>query len=371
VLLAVLTMIGFWAINNGQPQVELQPTTAGSKPAATATAPTLIRVPTDCRTIAEALRRAGPDSTIRVEDQGTYTEELLIKEPTRLRGLTLEATQGATLAAPKGAYAGITIQGTPGVTVRGFKVQSGGDQHALMILRKAEGVTIENMHFVHAPDSTWVALYLAERAAGSAERPISIRNCSIEAGSMGLMIGGMNQGDAAHVVIENNRFLQASTHLFLKLPAANVRIQGNCFVGGSGIHMQPVAADGETQSVQVVNNTFFQTPVWLRAGRTTSPDSTVANNLIIESDRLGVPNETTLDEVVRAWSCRGNWWEPSAEAVAPEVGLVAQHQGRVELLSRDPSSHLFLRPPPNSPLLKQGIGGTYPQHISAYRAPSE
>jgi nitrous oxidase accessory protein NosD len=76
------------------------------------------------RSIAAALRAAGPGATIRILDAAVYKESLRIDEPTRLRDLTIEANQGASLES-SAAEPVITIKNTPGVVLRGLRIRTG------------------------------------------------------------------------------------------------------------------------------------------------------------------------------------------------------------------------------------------------------
>src|SRR5262249_37587696 len=75
------------------------------------------------RTINDALKAAKPWATIRVLDSETYNESLSIMDRTHHEGLTLESLRRATIPVSRAHSPGVSIRGTPRVTLRGFRVR--------------------------------------------------------------------------------------------------------------------------------------------------------------------------------------------------------------------------------------------------------
>src|SRR5581483_1974592 len=96
----------------------------------------------DHRSLADALRAAGPGAVIRILDAGVCKETLRIDEPGRLRDLTIEAAQGATLESST-AEPVVTIESTPSVVLRGLHIRTGERQHAISVHGACPGLTLE------------------------------------------------------------------------------------------------------------------------------------------------------------------------------------------------------------------------------------
>src|SRR5262249_22776603 len=107
----------------------------------------------DHRSIAAALRAAGPGSTIRILDAAVYKESLRMEEPTRLRDLAIEANQGAALES-SAAEPVVTIENTPGVVLRGLHIRTGERQHAISVHGACPGLTLEGLTLVQPPEAT-------------------------------------------------------------------------------------------------------------------------------------------------------------------------------------------------------------------------
>ena len=95
-------------------------------------------------TCAAPWRIAGPGDTIRVLDAAAYSGPLYIGDR-RWRGLTLEAPEGASLWAPGDRNAVLRIENTPGVTVRGFHIETGATQFAVRAGGDVAGLTLDDL----------------------------------------------------------------------------------------------------------------------------------------------------------------------------------------------------------------------------------
>jgi len=319
----------------------------------------------DCRTIREALARAGPGSTILVIDDATYWESVVVDNPDRWRGVTLEATRGAVIACREGPFAALIIKNTADVTIRGFGIHAAIDQHAVCVFGDVPGLTMERLRCRQPADSQWACIYFAEGARGKPGRPIRFRKSQIESGKFGLMVGNQVDGGAEQIEVEDNRFHGAGTHVIVKLPANDVFFRGNVLVDGKGIFWEPTAAAEHSKRLEITNNTFFRTDCWFNlAGNCAIEDAAICNNLLLEVSRIEVRG-LTLAELAGVWSFRNNWWEEGG-AVDPELArLVAQMHPSIGVLSRDREQAGFLRPPVGSPLLTGGAGGRWPAWVGA------
>src|SRR5439155_8351128 len=109
--------------------------------------------------LAEALRRSAPGSTIRVEDSAVYDEPLRLLGSSGLAGARLEATAGATLKAA-GDRPVLALDRAAQVKVSGFRVEAAYGQHAIAMRGECPGALVEDCQIVCAPDSPVAAVYL-------------------------------------------------------------------------------------------------------------------------------------------------------------------------------------------------------------------
>jgi tRNA A-37 threonylcarbamoyl transferase component Bud32 len=342
-----------------------------SPPAAGRTVAGVLRVArsgdADYRSLTEALLHVGPGGTIRVLDDAVYREPVAIEDRTRMGGVTLVAERRATIAPLEGPYTAVSIRNTSGVTLKGFKVNPVAGQHGLMVLGKADGVTLEDLVITQPPESEWANVYFAEGAHGSAERPLRMRNCLIRSGKFGTYLGG-SAGGVSWVRLEDNRFLGPVTHVLVDQPAQDLSIERNIFCDGVGVELRPPGPG--SGRIRVSNNTFFQTSRWLRlAGADVGEDLLVCNNLVLQAEALDL-NGKGAAALIAGRAFRNNLWEAGPGTNAAVAGQFAKLVPQVEVLSRDPSHPGFLRPPAGSPLARGGAGGELPHHVGA-RPPAE
>ncbi|MGO8748670.1 MAG: protein kinase domain-containing protein [Thermoguttaceae bacterium] len=315
----------------------------------------------DCRSLQEALGRVTPGGAIRVIDDQTYQEALLLDRPAALRGVTIEAQRHATIAPPSDHRIAVAIQGTPEVTIRGFQITLAADQHAVQVFGDAAGVTLERLRVVQPADSTWAAIHVGGDAHGSRQQPIRIHQSSLHCGGMGIVIGG---DSVAEVSVEDNRLEgPPGSRVLVGRSAQRVSIRGNVFLDG-GVTLT-LSGGHHSRSIRVGNNTFFRAKHWLDlSGTELVEDVVIYNNLVLGAE--GISTQIPLAEVAKRWSFRNNWWEPGPGADPLLVRLVAEPQTNVGLASREPAAPRFLRPLPGSPLTRAGAGGELPVHVGAF-----
>ena len=315
----------------------------------------------DYRTIKEALAAAGSDATIRVLGVGTYHEAVAVVDPAN-RGLVLEAPSHAILETPQEeSQTVVRIEGVPGVTLRGFQIKTTTMQFGATVSGSVNGLVIDDVHFTQTPETQWAGLFFLNSATG----PVDVRNCTFRCGQLGLVLAGATGAPAAHVQVENNRFLAADTHLFLSDAVQNVSIKSNVFVKGIGVGVNLLDGSG-SRDIRVSNNTFLDSASWMTfEGAALPPESVVSNNLILGAEGINRVNHEPA-ELVEHWKFHNNWWELGPKTDAASVRPFAEVHRDVGLLSRDPGSAEFLRPRPGSPLGKAGAGGDEPDYLGAF-----
>jgi hypothetical protein len=326
--------------------------------------------PADYRSIAEALARVGPGSTIRVTDAGTYAGPLNINEPERWEGLTLVAEGGATLVATDTRWPVVRIDGTPGVTLRGFAIPTREHQFGVEVVGQAEGTTLDALRLSTTAGSNHALVWIHDGARGTTTRPIRVARSTFLPGNLGVVVEGMGTVPVQFIEVEGNRFRagrRESMHIQLLQAVQHARVRGNVCVGGVGLLLN-LEHPEECGPVEIVNNSFFEARYWLnplKSGRLALGDVAVINNLILAAEQEQADQYALLGNLADRWSFRNNWWRPGSWARSAPAGLVAALKPSIEVLSSDPGHPDFLRPSPAAPHARAGAGGSWPAHVGA------
>jgi serine/threonine protein kinase len=299
----------------------------------------------DHRSIAAALRAAGPGATIRILDAAVYKESLRINEPDRLRDLTIEASQGASLESGA-AEPVVTIENTPGVVLRGLSIRTGERQHAVSVSGACPGLALERLTLVQPPEATSGTAALWPGTRGTPERPVLLRGLDVSCGTIGIVVIGSADQPVSWVRIEDCRIAGPGVHVAMERRFADVAVVGNIFIGGRAGVSLGVDQAGTAQRLNVAHNTFFGTHAWLALEHCSldQPDLRVANNLILQSQEIRLTGQD-LAPVAPRWF-HNNWWEKSDGFNESQAQQVATVKDEVKLVSRDPASNDFLRPAP-------------------------
>jgi hypothetical protein len=308
------------------------------------------------RSIREAIWRAGPGATIQVLDEEVYNESLVIDGRDRCRNLQIIAHKQATLMAPSPETV-VRIEATPGVVVRGFRMNVHRAQHGVEITGSAAGVRVEDIEAVRTEGDTRrgsttsnVAFaYVHDGASGTADEPIVLRRIQVRGGLVGVVIGEQSQNAADNVVrwvrLEDSRVLGARPgdgYLFILLGAIeDVSAERNIFANGDcAISFAQLR---RARNLAIIDNTFSALNNFFVLGESQPDTEAVAiqSNLILKVNGLAADSQE-LDSVAAKWFAR-NWWEIGSANVG-DAGKVAQLVGSVPVLSDDPASPDYLKP---------------------------
>jgi serine/threonine protein kinase len=295
----------------------------------------------DHRSISDALRRATSGTTIEVLDDATYDGPINFYDALRWANVTLQSAKGATLQASEGYFV-VKISKTPGVVIRGFRLNCAVDQHGVMITGAASGVSIEDVHIDAPAVSQWAAVYITSAALGAKESPIQIRDSEFSGGTLGIIVEGDYQAAVSWIEIAGNRFVGTGSHLQLNDKVSNIRVEHNRFFDGTAITLNlRDAAD-----VLISNNSFLAARPWLDLGRSDAlcEGIVISNNLILRPSSIA-NDETSLSSFVTNWAFRNNLWEGDVDdSNFAVMQMVAVPRPSVQLVSRNPNDDDFLRP---------------------------
>jgi hypothetical protein len=341
-------------------------------------------------TIGEALAKVKPGMTIRVLDDATYSEVINFDNPERHAGVSLEASQRATLQLPRGRPRLLAIRDTPGVRVSRFRLReqvgAPAGQVFVAITGHTPGAVLEDLDIQTAVIMNGAVINVEQKED---EKPLIIRRCSIAVQGDGLIVSGPlgTLAEGRHfggVLISENRITNVGYRgLMLIGTLQRVLVVGNLVTGcGQGLQTQDLGA--ETEAILFANNTSYANGYafryWLSAPPTfTVPERQVeiANNVLIASDNsdmaciLGVKGSEALPdfakELAERWRFMRNWRDLTGGDAHLQIPLAPTDE-RLQMpdgLSRDPSNPDFLRPAADSPLANGGAGGDLPKYVGA------
>jgi hypothetical protein len=312
----------------------------------------------DFRNLTDAFRRVLPGGTIRVMDAARYESPLRIDSAELFQNLTLEATAGATLATNVGGAEGagapvLTIKETPGVRIRGFTFEVVKRQHAVELSGACPGLVIEDcvLRTQTPRESELAMIYLHGAAAGEAAAPLELRNLRIEAGGVGIVVGGHDEPtEVRHVRISGCQIRGADRDygiplIFLTALRDVVVTRNLLSTGTTGVSLALSDAQ-RAVAVEVSDNTFHNVGQFVTLDGTPDQGLRFVSNLILESDGLSRLNGNVAD--IREWF-EGNWWERSVGNDEDVIGQVAKVVADVPLRSREWGVPDFLAPATNAP----------------------
>jgi hypothetical protein len=334
------------------------------------------------RSIGAAVAKAEPWATIRVLDDATYEERILLDDPARHRGLALEAPRGATLEMPSDSFFGLAIRGVPHVRVKGFRfraAQAITNSAFIQVTGSAAGVTLERLAMETKALVSGVWLEKVRVLAG--EEPVVVRDCTM-AVAQGVLVtnpADANPGSTPYggVAVLQNRVRAKVRGITVQGASARVLVGGNLVWDSSQAGLQ--VEDPGPRSAQIVfaNNTAFDNLCDFRLWhnhpeeRLARGQVEFAGNLFLEArecDLVAVApgnrggGGTALHERAREatslWRFVDNWRDLSGVARTASLPLSARDHRLAEpkFVTREPEKFGFLRPAAGQKWALQGAG---------------
>jgi serine/threonine-protein kinase len=347
------------------------------------------------RSLGAALGHVKAGMTVRVLDDATYRETLVLNLP-RHSGVTLEARQRATLEADveRGNLLEIVV---PGVTVRGFRLRALAGRMTLVALHgDPHGTTLEHLGFdTKVKEGRTSGVEIREVSPDLEKPPVLIRESTFR--GLALAVGILGDGDGAayatpaacgRIRIQGNTVTNCVCGVVARGEVLHVHVTGNRFLGSHTFAVQVENLLGRADDLLIANNTFLENQVAIRCWDSApkAKGVEIRNNLILGSrgldllflDSGGQPNEHQGpgdgQALARAWRWGQNWREgkePGASAlrkgwIPPTAADVLQEE--IPGLAREPSeAERFLRPAKGSDLALKGAGGDLPSYVGAVR----
>ncbi len=300
----------------------------------------------DFTSLAEAVRRAAPGSTIRVEDAAVYDVPISLLGSSELANLRLEATAGATLKAASDRPV-LTIDRAAGVKISGFRLETASGQHAIELRGSCPGTLVENCRIVCPADSPVAAIYLHAGARGTPDDPILLRGLRIKCGGVGVVMGGLEDSERVSQVQLTDSLIigpgrDYGVGIVLQIGVSQISVRHNIFsTAAAGISLLFELPD-HALDVVIAQNSLANVHFALALNESSPQQGIhVTGNLIVEADTVQVG--TAGIEPYAPWF-RENWWERSHNLDESTAAHVATLTDPLPLGSRDPESADYLKP---------------------------
>lgn len=326
------------------------------------------------QTLRAALTAAKPGSIIRVLDDEIYEVNLRLHGDAQLNDVVIEAVNGAHLVPRTAGQHVIQIDGLKGLVVRGFRITTYGDEHAILV-RSSEAVRLENLDITQEQAQATAAVHILDCNITDQPDTFAITNCTIETKSTGQCLWIHSEPHVVqNMVIERNRFFgnRTGTLAAAVIPDGSIRFCDNVFDGGHvglNFSLQPATAEfTPLKAFEVVNNTFVKCRSWIGLMHT-DPSRTpfvLVNNLAIDVEEIEA-NVDQLRSMVASGESSGNFWERDPENIPADSPLrdLVSLVPRTDIDNRSRDEDGYLRLLPESPLWTCGTGTPYSECVGA------
>ena len=344
------------------------------------------------RTIAEALKRAKPGTTIRILDGATYAETLRFDQQELHAGIRLESPEHATLLTSKNISTAVVIDDVPNVHIDGLRFTSSEAVRGTTFVRlrkNAAGAVLTGLDFT--TKNVVAGITLDGVVPADSGGPILVSNCTFRVGFDGIMVQGPRSKDSAkqwtsNIRIENNRFLGCLRGIHLDGAVRDLLIAGNIAANCTqeGIGVSDLSSDA--RGILISNNSVHQCAMGVRVWDD-PPHNKVATGQIelianvcseasyadigyVQPGRKGAKGSPTGgngDDLIAHWLFAKNFRDMSGQNTEYVVPLAKEDRkfDTNEFRSFEWSDTNFLRPGPKSLLATGGAGGLLPPYAGA------
>jgi serine/threonine protein kinase len=293
----------------------------------------------DFRSITGALTAAQSGDTIRVLDNRSYEVNLQVRG---MRDITIESPEAAQLVPLDPLSPLLQVAESQNVTVRGFRIKSISDQHAIHLL-DSTAIVLEDLEVIANPkELAVVQIDACNRQPGDA--PLVMQRCRIGSERTGqcLWVQAIDH-PIWNLELRGNTFVSqgTATGIVLALKGGSQVVAQNVVDGGHvGINMELKSPDanGDGPNLRIEHNTFFQQRSWIGL-MGTDPRSTpfeLKNNLVLDSPGVEATAEQQAG-VTSACRVAGNVWERDqtrAEWETEDLLRWATIQAKISVRSR-------------------------------------
>ncbi len=335
------------------------------------------------RTLRAAIQAAKPWSTIRVLDDATYSERIVIDDA-GLQGLVLEAPKRATLQLTEGSPFCLSVKGVPHVRVQGFRFRSGNPTAGLSFVVARDDVTGLVLEDLDLQAEGLLSVYGIRLTSTTAQRdhPVRIRRCTVQVPLIGIVVFGPKEGVGQQhptrgLLIHDNQLSSSLKGILLVGRVEDIQVTGNIVWNCNHAGLQVEDLGGQATRLLFANNTVFDSVTGFRVWNNRAGDQPalgqveLQNNLFfdtVQGDLMAfVSNKTgggttsveLAREVAQQWRFAHNRRDLSGSDILP-LAPGDQLAKNIQFLSRKPRHPDFMRPVKGSAWADQGAGHTEP-----------
>jgi hypothetical protein len=344
------------------------------------------------RSINAALAKAKAWATVRVLDDATYRERIVLDDSKRHLGIMLEAPRRAVVEMDPAAPA-LVIRGVAHVRIKQFGFRAQGARVSspfVLVAGRAPGVILEALD-LQGDDQTF-GINLQHIQMNREEDPVMVRECWIRTG-VGITIAGLTEGDldaprAGGIAVLSNRVSAAYNGINVLGAATRLLVAGNRVWGCPQAALQVEDPDALSGMILLANNTAFESGAGFRvwSNRPGEPPRRgqvlLYNNLffqdnqsdllamVMTKDVRGEVSSELARAAAAAWHFERNWRDTQGAYGGGRFPLVAgdRRVGMPGFVSRDPAAAGFMRPAVGEKWALQGAGlynPTFPRYVGA------
>jgi hypothetical protein len=334
------------------------------------------------RTIKEGLHAAKPWATVRVLDDASYPEALVLEDPAKQKGIALEAPRHATIALSRGSRQALAIQNVPYVKVKGFRFREASDRteefgQFVFVSSHTPGVVLEELDM--EPKGKTNGIALQQVAIPPHEAPLVVKGCNIRGGKDGiLVISPVKPGKAptlsSGILIYGNQVSKTNRGIQLQGALGHCQITGNLVWSCRAFGLQIEDLEAGSREVLIANNTAFGNLVNLsfwdnephkkyQKGqvevRANWLFEATEGDMIFVLGKMGLPlGPGNGEALTKLWRFGQNCRDLSGDSRTLKFPVVKgdTELPRIEKVSRKPEDEDFMRPKPDSPPAKGGAG---------------
>ena len=326
------------------------------------------------QTLRAALTAAKPGSVIQVLDDEIYEVNLQLNPDDNLNGVVIEALNGAHLVPRSPGLHVIQIDGLKDVVIRGFRITTYGDEHAVLV-RSSEGIRLENLDIVQEQAAATAAIHLLDCNTAEAPKAFAVTGCRVESKSTGQCLWIHSEPHIVrNMLVERNLFFgnRSGTLAVAVMPDGAICFRDNVFDGGHvglNFSLQPPSSDfTPLTAFEVVNNTFVRCRSWIGLMHT-DPSQTpfvLVNNLAVEVEEIEA-NVDQMRSMVATGRSMGNFWERDPENVEADSPLrdLVLLTASLDAGNRERGEAGYLLPPADSKLREGGAGDPFSKRVGA------
>ena len=346
------------------------------------------------KSIGAAVAAANEGNLIRIVDDATYQESVVLNSREKHTGLTIEATGKSKWIPAVGSSRVLLIPNVSRVTLRSLHIETQDPASFGVVLGGAVGgCRIENCRFTSATAGLPLLSLEGIQVADDLP-PVVVTGCVFNGLRNGMQVSGSTGGGTpsplsrrcGKILIQNNLFESCQYSLALLGHLQNVWVVGNTVVFGGQTGFQTLNLLEDIHNVCFANNTFFESRESFRIwedGFRPAGVSVLANVSLGETedwwlsyDSGGNPDFAQGpgdgQRFASTWTFAHNHRQVlPADAPADvrrswiPLSETSVMTDSIEVLSRDRDNPDFLRPAADSPLAMGGLGGELPVYAGA------